>query len=46
MAGHMGNQVVTVKNLAVIGVRPEQGILLIKGAVPGSKNGVVFLKKL
>ena len=46
MAGHMGNQVVTVKNMIVIGVRPEQGILLIKGAVPGSKNGVVFLKKL
>ncbi len=46
MAGRMGSQAVTVKNLVVVGVRPDQGILLIKGAIPGSKNGVVFLKKL
>ena len=46
MAGQMGNQAVTVKNLIVVGVRPDQGMLLIKGAVPGSKNGVVFLRKV
>jgi len=46
MAGQMGNQAVTVKNLVVVGVRPDQGILLIKGGIPGSKNGVVFIKKV
>jgi len=46
MAGHMGSQAVTVKNLVVVGVRPEQGVLLIKGGVPGSKNGVLFLRKV
>ncbi len=46
MAGQMGNQAVTVKNLIVVGVRPDQGMLLIKGAIPGSKNGVVFLRKV
>lgn len=46
MAGQMGNQETTVKNLTVVGVRPEQGMLLIKGAVPGSKNGVIFIRKI
>ncbi|MBW1645376.1 MAG: 50S ribosomal protein L3 [Deltaproteobacteria bacterium] len=46
MAGQLGNKTVTIKNLTVIGVRPEQGLLLIKGGVPGSKNGVVFVNKV
>ena len=46
MAGQMGNEAVTVKNLTVVGIRPEQGMLLIKGGVPGSKNGVVFIRKV
>ncbi|MBN2333647.1 MAG: 50S ribosomal protein L3 [Deltaproteobacteria bacterium] len=46
MAGMLGDQTVTMKNLTVIGVRPEQGLLLIKGGVPGSKNGVLFIKKV
>ena len=46
MAGQMGNQMVTMKNLTIVGVRQEQGIVLIKGGIPGSKNSVVFIRKV
>ena len=39
MAGHMGNQRVTVQNLEVFGVDPERGLILLKGGVPGPKGG-------
>lgn len=45
MAGHAGARQVTVKNLIVVDVRPEYGVILVKGAVPGPNGGVVFLKK-
>ncbi|MBN2233489.1 MAG: 50S ribosomal protein L3 [Deltaproteobacteria bacterium] len=45
MAGQMGNEKVTIKNLTVVGVRPDQGIILVKGGVPGSKDGVLFIRK-
>ena len=45
MPGQMGNQEVTVKGLKVVDVRPEENIILIKGAVPGARNGVVVIKK-
>lgn len=45
MAGHAGARQVTVKNLTVIDVRPEYGVIVIKGAVPGPNGGVVFLRK-
>ena len=41
MAGQMGDVRVTVKHLEVIAVYPEDNVLLIKGAVPGGKRGVV-----
>lgn len=41
MAGHMGAERVTVKNLQIAGVEAEQGLILIKGAVPGRKGSVV-----
>ena len=44
MAGRMGNARVTTQNLTVHRVDEENGLLLIKGAVPGPKNGVVFIK--
>jgi large subunit ribosomal protein L3 len=44
MAGQMGNERVTTQNLAIVDVRPEQNILLIKGAVPGPRNGVVMIR--
>ncbi len=41
MAGHMGNERVTVKNLKLVRVDAEQNLLLVKGAVPGGKNALV-----
>jgi large subunit ribosomal protein L3 len=45
MAGRMGQETVTVKNLEVIEVT-DDGILLIKGLVPGSVNSIVVIKKM
>jgi large subunit ribosomal protein L3 len=39
MSGHMGTQNVTVKNLQVVDVDLEKNLMLIKGAVPGTRNG-------
>ncbi len=44
MAGHMGSERVTAQNLEVIETDIERGLILVKGAVPGSKGGWVFLK--
>lgn len=44
MAGRMGNARVTTQNLTVHSVRAEDGLLLIKGAVPGAKGGLVLVK--
>ena len=43
LPGHMGTDRVTVKNLAVVGVDQERGLLLVKGAVPGSPRGIVLI---
>jgi large subunit ribosomal protein L3 len=45
LPGHMGHERKTVQNLRVIGVRPENNVILVKGAVPGSKNGIVLIRK-
>ena len=45
LPGHMGDERKTVQNLRVIGVRLENNVILIKGAVPGSKNGIVLIQK-
>jgi len=45
MAGHLGNDRVTVKGLKIIDIKPEDNIIAIKGAVPGSKGKIVMLKK-
>ena len=44
MAGHMGNERVTVKNLTVVRIDAEQNLILVKGAVPGAKNGLVAIR--
>ena len=44
MPGHMGTTRTTVKNLKVVAVRPEDGVILISGAVPGSKGGYVTVR--
>ena len=45
MAGHMGDEMVTVKNLRVIEIIAEKNLVLVKGAVPGAPNSVVELLK-
>jgi large subunit ribosomal protein L3 len=45
MPGLMGNAQVTVQNLEVVAVRPEDNVLLIKGAIPGARGGVVVVRK-
>ncbi|MFH0856250.1 MAG: 50S ribosomal protein L3 [Candidatus Omnitrophota bacterium] len=44
MAGHMGAQQATTQNLKIIKIDAENNILLIKGAVPGFKNGYIIVK--
>ncbi|WP_197320642.1 50S ribosomal protein L3 [Saccharomonospora sp. NB11] len=44
MAGRMGRDRVTTQGLTVHSVRAEDGLLLIKGAVPGPKGGLVFVR--
>ncbi|MBT3945800.1 MAG: 50S ribosomal protein L3 [Candidatus Marinimicrobia bacterium] len=45
MAGHHGNSKVTVENLEVVKVDIENNQLLVKGAVPGARNGTVIISK-
>ncbi len=44
LPGHMGVDTVTVQNLEVVKVNAEENIILIKGAVPGSKGGLITIK--
>ena len=43
-AGQMGNEQVTIENLDVVKVDPELNMIVIKGAIPGPKGGVVYLR--
>jgi large subunit ribosomal protein L3 len=45
MAGHMGNERVTVRKLKVLKTDPEHNLLLVRGAVPGAKNGLLLIGK-
>ena len=45
MAGHTGNRRVTTQNLEVVSIRENDHIMLIKGAVPGPRNGMVIIRK-
>ncbi len=45
MPGHMGVARNTVKNLTVVDIRPDQNIIMVKGAIPGPKTGVVEVRK-
>lgn len=44
MAGQYGNEQVTVLNLAVVKIDAEKNLIAVKGAVPGAKGGIVFLR--
>jgi large subunit ribosomal protein L3 len=45
MPGHMGNERVTVKKLTIMKVDAERNLLLVKGAVPGARNGLLIVQK-
>ena len=45
MAGHMGNSQVTVRQLEVFETDPARNLLLVRGAVPGARNGLLLIKK-
>jgi large subunit ribosomal protein L3 len=45
MAGHMGNERVTMKKLQVVQADPERNLLLVKGSVPGANGGLLMIKK-
>ena len=44
MGGQYGDERVTVLNLKVVGVQPDRNILLVRGAVPGARNSLVFVR--
>ncbi len=46
MAGRMGGERVTVKNLEIVAVKPETNELYIKGAVPGARNGLLLISAI
>ncbi|MDR2488627.1 MAG: 50S ribosomal protein L3 [Desulfovibrio sp.] len=45
MAGHLGARRVTSHNLEVVAVRPEDNVILVRGAVPGPRNGLIMVRK-
>jgi large subunit ribosomal protein L3 len=45
MPGQMGSKNVTVKNLEIVQVIEDKNLMLVKGAVPGSKGGLLFIRK-
>jgi large subunit ribosomal protein L3 len=45
MAGHMGSDRVTVRHLEVFEADPTRNLLLVKGAVPGARNGLLLIRK-
>ncbi len=44
MAGHMGDDRVTTQNLEVVRTDPDQGLILVKGAVPGARGGWILIR--
>ena len=44
LPGQKGNSGVTVKDLTIVDIKQDKNIILIRGAVPGGKNGIVFIK--
>jgi large subunit ribosomal protein L3 len=45
MAGHMGHEQITQKGLKVFKTDPEHNLLILQGAVPGAKNGLLLISK-
>jgi large subunit ribosomal protein L3 len=45
MGGQMGDVRKTIQNLQIWQVRPDRNVLLLKGSIPGSKNGYVIIRQ-
>jgi large subunit ribosomal protein L3 len=45
LPGQYGNRRVTIKNLEVVDIRPEQNLMIVKGAAPGSRSGLIEVRK-
>ncbi len=45
LPGRMGNARVTMKNLEVVDVRPEENLLMVRGAIPGPRQGLVLIHR-
>jgi len=45
MPGRYGNEQVTIKGLTIVEIKKEDGIILLKGAIPGPTNGIVFIRQ-
>jgi len=45
MAGRMGHAKTTIQNLSLVSIDKENGFLLIKGSIPGARNGIVVVRK-
>ncbi len=45
MAGHHGNAQITVRNVEIVKIDPEQNLMLVKGCIPGHRNSLVVIKK-
>jgi large subunit ribosomal protein L3 len=45
MAGHMGDERVTVKKVRVVRTDPDRNLLLVKGSLPGARGGLILVKK-
>jgi large subunit ribosomal protein L3 len=45
MSGRMGAERVTTRNLEVVAIRPDENLLLVRGAVPGARDGIVLVRK-
>lgn len=45
MPGQKGNKRVTLMGLKIVDIRPEENLLIVKGNVPGGRNGIVYIRK-
>jgi large subunit ribosomal protein L3 len=45
MAGHLGDEQVTIKKLTVVRTDPERNLLLLRGSVPGARNALIVVRK-
>jgi large subunit ribosomal protein L3 len=46
MAGHYGDETCTIRNIVVVDVMPDEGVILVKGSVPGARNSLLCLTKV